>query len=345
MRKFKIFLTFSFFLFALSWVLIPVYYTLPYKKPPGPLLDDRLKKTYQDHLVETQPELVLLGDSTLLDSIDEPYLAELLDKDSYRIGKPGSASAIWYLLLKNNIITSPHKPSHLIIFFRGSMLTSPEYRTRGKYEPLVTELALSDDFLLQELAYTSQMGWLEEQADQFLPLFAYRQHLRTSIERLVKYKFFQKMMDVERIKIDQALDVVFGEPDIAQVNAVINAAEDYLYQPEKLDFYSQLPKSFLPEIVRLCHENNIQLTVVRTKSLTYASSEEAPKGLDAYISNLQEYLAENKIVFIDYAEDERLPVSLFNDSVHMSKNGAEIFTEIFAADYQDILANDENTHE
>ena len=47
----------------------------------------------------------------------------------------------------------------------------------------------------------------------------------------------------------------------------IATAKSYLYTPDQLDFAAQLDKSFLPDIVGLAKENNIQLILVRTKHL------------------------------------------------------------------------------
>ena len=328
-------------LIILSWVIIPKYYGLPYIKNAGPILTDEIIMDYQEHINETNPHIVLLGDSTLEDSISEAPVTEGLGYQTYRIGKPGSASAVWYLILKNQIATSSVKPKQLVIFSRASMLTTPDYRTTGKYEESIVELALPADSLITERAYQSQMNPLEQNLDRYFPLFGYRAYLRKSIENLVKYHAPNQILDVRPKDVENALgnvfDDQFGSRELVELNNMITMAETYLHEEERLDFYAQLPNSFLPEIVRLCEENEIQLTFVYTQTIYEDQDPKTTRLLNAYRSDLFQYAAENNIQILDYLNDERLTPDFFNDPVHMNASGKAAFTEIFAADFAKFL--------
>ena len=337
MRTLKYYFSFTLLLLILSSLIIPTYYGLSYPKKPGPLFSDSIDMTYQQHIIENKPSLVLLGDSTLEDSIDESYLTELLGQETFRIGQPGSASAIWYLILKNNIATSSVKPKHLVIFSRASMLTTPEYRTTGKYEESIVNMALPEDTLVIERAYLSQMNSLEKRLDYSLPIYGYRAYVRKSIENLFKYSVPKQIWGVRPKDVEDNLKAAFGNPEIVQLSNMITMAETYTHAEERLDFNAQLPQSFLPEIVRICQENDIQLTLVYTQTIYTDQSAETANMLAIYRSDLFQYAVENNIQVLDYLGDERVAKSFFNDPVHMNAEGRHNFTEIFATDFSEFL--------
>jgi len=290
----------------------------------------KVYKVYQQNINREKPAIVLIGDSTLDHGVDEKYLSDLINKGIYKLARHGSASAAWYLLLKNNITNARHKPDQVVIFFRGTMLTTPEFRTTGTYQVLLDELAEPDDQLLIDLAYVSQMNWLEKKLDSYFPLYAHRQLVRTSLERAIKYPFLKSALNLNEVDVDEAVNKVFGDSQIAQLNAIINAVDSYLYQPEKLDFESQLPRSFLPEIIHLCKENNIQLVLVRIKVREFSTPETQPEGMNDYIHSLEKYLKQNDVVFFDFGTDPRIDTSEFYDPLHMTETGQKAFTEILA---------------
>ena len=150
-----------------------------------------------------------------------------------------------------------------------------------------------------------------------------------------------QVLGVRQKEVDSSLDDVFSDDfrprEIVQLNDMITMAGTYLHEEERLDFSAQLPRSFLPEIVRICQENNIQLTLVYTKTIYAEQSEESARMLESYRNDLFQYAAENNINIIDYANDERVLESFFEDSVHMNSEGKHAFTEIFAADYAKLL--------
>jgi hypothetical protein len=129
--------------------------------------------------------------------------------------------------------------------------------------------------------------------------------------------------------IATAMADLFGnqnfEPD--QLNETINSAENYLYTAENLDFEEQIDQSFLPEIVRLCQENNIQLVLVRTKTLRFSAARPEPGALVEYIHDLSAYAGKQDVLFIDLAHDDRLHPADFKDIHHLNEQGKRVFTQ------------------
>ena len=144
-------------------------------------------------------------------------------------------------------------------------------------------------------------------------------------------------MNLSETDVDEAVNKVFGDPEIAQLNAIINSVDSYLYQPEKLDFEAQLPRSFLPEIIRLCQENDIQLTLVRIKVREFSTPDSQPEGMIEYIQSLEKYLVENDVIFFDFGTDPRIDANDFYDPLHMTETGRKTFTEILAESLNEVV--------
>lgn len=325
-------------LLILTSIGLPWRYQVAYPKELGPKLNNYIRLKYQEDLVAQQADLVLLGDSILVLSLDAEYLAELTGEKTFKIGIPGSASAVWYLALKNIIANSPHKPRYVLLTFRDTILTAPGYRVNGKYFTLVDELANTDDTLLIQKAFIQQMNPVEQWADRYLPLYGSRLRLRETLDYYIRYTL-PSLAGCGPECNDQANLTVFQDLNL-DANLLVEAiatAESYLYTPKQLDFAAQLDQSFLPDMVRLTNENGIQLILVRTKHLDDPTAATESAALRAYIEALKQYAAQNQVQVLDFAHDERLTSDLFADSHHLSPAGQVVFTELLAEALQPIL--------
>ncbi|PIV26323.1 MAG: hypothetical protein COS37_07015, partial [Anaerolineae bacterium CG03_land_8_20_14_0_80_58_20] len=118
---------------AVSWIVIPARYDISYPRDVKPQFDNYIRRKYVNAIDEQQPGLLLLGDSMLYPAVNTTVLSQKLNKKIMAIGLPGSASTLWYLIVKNNIIEAQSPPKYLAIFFRDSMMTVPGYRVTGRY--------------------------------------------------------------------------------------------------------------------------------------------------------------------------------------------------------------------
>jgi len=89
---------------AVSWIVIPARYDISYPRDVKPQFDNYIRRKYVNAIDEQQPGLLLLGDSMLYPAVNTTVLSQKLDKKIMSIGLPGSASTLWYLIVKNNII-------------------------------------------------------------------------------------------------------------------------------------------------------------------------------------------------------------------------------------------------
>ncbi|MBI5297927.1 MAG: hypothetical protein HY869_20805 [Chloroflexi bacterium] len=320
-----------------AWVTFR--FEVPYPKPPGPQFDAKVKLTYQRAIEEKRPQLVLLGDSTLELGVDVPNLAETLNRNVYRIGIPGSASAVWYLALENNIASASYKPPYLVLFFRDTLLTRPDDRVTGRYFALVDELADRYEPLVTQLSYVQQMNPAERFLDQYLPLYGNKAQVKDDLEWQARYRPASLLLDCNQGCADIAFSAVFATenllPEVARQSLI--DVELGLYGPASEDFAYQVERSYLPEIIRLCRENGIQLILVRTRTLVYPTGQSEPAYLQKYIQDLSAYLASQGVTFLDFAHDPRLRPELFFDAVHMNDEGRVVFTQLLGEALQPIL--------
>ena len=128
MKSFRNYLIATALLLGILTVLIPRWYDLPYPMKVGPKFDKRVRPLYIKILNEEQPDMLLIGDSMLGAAVDESEVASRINKKIHVSSLPGTASTIWYAIIKNNIVVAEYKPEYLVVFFRDSMMTVPSYR-------------------------------------------------------------------------------------------------------------------------------------------------------------------------------------------------------------------------
>lgn len=329
-------------LLAVTWGQISHRYGLDFPRVPGPTFDQRVRKVYINKLNDGKPEMVMLGDSTLLDGVDPDGLSELTGMKISSFDVPGSASAYWYLVLKNNIVEAEHKPKYVLILFRDTILTAPGYRVHGSYFVQLDEYARRNEPLLLERAYLDLMNPLESFAERHLPLYAARVQIRQGMDTLIRYSLTSWLGCNAKCN-DDSMAEVFTSANLepGQLRNAIAAAEGYLYTDGQLDFQRQIDRSFLPEIIRLTKENNIQLILVRLRTLI--TDEQDKPAVEQYIRDLSEYLTAQNVIFLDFGKDPRLTNTYYADSLHLTRQGEALFTEMLAARLQEQVALEKET--
>jgi hypothetical protein len=311
-------------------VYLPARYQTSYPVELGPQFDSQVKKKLRNTLNEQQPEVLLLSDSMLPAALEEGTVNRLLGKKTVLASQPGIASTIWYLLLKSNIIVAEPKPQYLVLFFRDTMLTAPGYRVTGSYLELVDDYATPKDKLLIERAYINQMSLPGKIMEAYFPLYASRWSIRQSLDHSIRYSPGRVLLGCDPACIDVALEEVLAANNfnLPFFSDVLAASDEYLYTRERLNFQEQVDQSFLPEIIRLCEENEIRLILVRMPTLNFEKPESPPPGLNTYIQDLAGYLQNQGVPFFDF-EQKDFSREYFVDRVHLNERGKAVFTQEF----------------
>ena len=93
-------------------------------------------------------------------------------------------------------------------------------------------------------------------------------------------------------------------------------------------------------MLKMAKQNDIQLIFVRTKRRRDIEPNSQPKALQKYIKNLEDYLAKNRIVFIDFTNDKRIKIEHYGSGDHLSRSGGkQLFTKILAEKMLPVIQN------
>lgn len=328
MKAFRNYLIITTLLLSFLVIFIPGWYDLPYPMDVGPKFDKQARMLYRDMLNEEQSDIFLLGDSMLETAVDQTITAKQLEKKVSMVSIPGTASAIWYLILKNNILVAEHQPEYLILFFRDSMITAPGYRVVGRYLDMVDELASPADTFLIDRAYINQMTPLERFLEAYMPIYGARWNIRENIDNHIRYTLGRRILKCDKPCMDDAMEIVFLDDnlDLTFLSDAINAADNDIYTDDALNFDNQVDSSFLPEIIRLCQENDIKLIMVRMPIIRFENDGTSPLTLSDYIQDLGDYAEANNVPFLDLDQQD-IPAEYYRDVLHLNEQGKEIFTQ------------------
>jgi hypothetical protein len=274
--------------------------------------------------------VVLLGDSMLTKGVDLQRFQERIGVRTYKLDIPGSSSALWYLVLKSNIVPAEPAPHTVVILFRDTLLTAATFRTTGPYFGLIDKFASPDDTLLRERAYLAQLGRLEIALEEYLPLFTYRTEVRESVDAGLRHGA-PALLACDRACADDAMTSALGDVEPSLFTRSILQAEQALYTPAELDFSRQIDRSFLPAIIELARERGIHLIFVRAPTNVFPDPASQPGGLDPYFAELNRYLADRNISMLDLSRVEGIGPDQFVDPHHMTVEGKTIFTDVLGS--------------
>jgi len=336
MREFKQYLLSLMILSGILSAFVFLRYADGYPFPVGPQFNPQIRHIYEITIEKEQPQIVVIGDSVAASNIDPDLMTIQLKEPVMMITEFGGGSALFYLIIKNNIATAEYKPDVLVLMFRDTVLTSPGFRVRGSYFAVLDEYARRDDDLALKLAVLDQMSPLEKLAERYFPPYWARWDLRSILVFKTINSPLWFLFGCDATCYESAMEERFDDEalEVDELTETMNSAEDFLYTDANLDFEKQVERSFLPEIVRICKENNIQLVLLRTKIQRFSRENPEPAALREYIEDLNAYAEENGVVLVDFAHDERLQPALFEDSHHLNEVGKRLFSEMLAEEIE-----------
>jgi hypothetical protein len=164
--------------------------------------------------------------------VDAHLLESLMQKRLLSIAIRGSASALWYLIFKNNIVDAAHPPRTLMLFFRGTMLTAPGFRVQGTYLDLIDEYAGRNEPSLLRHSFLDQMSPIEIAAEKYFPNYGMRMEASREVDGFIRYGL-PEMAGCDESCTDEAMSATLGDSDLepGELRTAIAAAEQYLYTP------------------------------------------------------------------------------------------------------------------
>lgn len=315
--------------------------------PPKNMIVDHTEKPergsqrrgFENYLAQAKPQVVIIGNSMVTESIAPGLLTDLTQTRTVSFSRGGSTSAWWYLVLKNVIAKSTHKPSIVTIFFRDEYLTRPDHRVTDSFKLIVNDMANNEEPLLDRLAYLESMDYFSYLLSKYSPLYQKRDGLKKSVDSFIKHKLTASVMGVEPGKIDDAIKDIFAKHNLNRGFMTKNQLTiESDTNPDNFDFDKVVDKSFLPHMIKIADKNNIKLVFVRVKRRRDLKPDSEPAKLKSYITDLKSYMKKNDITIVDFTRDSRLKLEHYADGDHLArKTGVILFTKLFAQTLKPII--------
>ena len=278
----------------------------------------------REELRGMQPGIVVIGDS-MAGRIHKRRLEELAGTAVAPSLRNATGSAHWFLIFKNYVVASGHRPRAVVVFFRETNLTDPMFRLGDPYR--VNADYLSHEFepeLNAAVASRTQGAW-------------FRVH--SAVDRAYQVEQTRRWLEPELAAFPARAVAGSAAPDLlSSLNTSFAldrlrpavAADMAAVSGEPLDFGRDVQRSVLPAFVSLAREHGIKLIFVRVlRRPENGRAPSEPPALQQYIRDLGAYLQANGAVFRDdryYPGMASLP---YDDGDHISRVAMVPYTELF----------------
>lgn len=294
----------------------------------------------REKLRSDPPEVVVLGNSMVGWGFDDRLFEQISQAPTTSIWRKGAGSAWFYLALKN-LILAESKPRLLIIIFRDNILTRPELRVWDRFKNDIDALAQDDTPLLDELAYLNHKN-ADYYFTNYLPFYAKRSLWSDRVKFMVEQYVSENIMGIEVGDLIFSLNKMFTSNGIKYREP----GNQSYYQSTRLEadnlrFEQNVKTSFLPHILQLCRQLDIDLVTVRIQRLVDLEQLRDTELVDRYISDLGTYARQHSFVLIDSTGKNWLDRSHYAANDHLKESGKRRFTREIYREIQQrsLLAN------
>lgn len=329
----------AFFLLLLAFTLLgnailPVYFDHPLFDR-----DPTIDPTFRDQIDAEQADLVVIGNSLIERGIDFAQLSTVSGLRAMRMSSGGSGSALWYLFLKNEILTAEHPPRYVAIVFRDNTFSVPNLSVEGKYAAIIDQYAGADEPVLDRLAYLNYLPPWQGFLEQNIAWFRYNPAVREWLVDSFRTPLVSGLFSVDGLAIDGVVNSAFSPEklDTALATRVQQTRDPVAEQlSANFDFYANLDATFLPPLIDLANEHGIQLILVHYRARHYVEYPDRSETNDAYIADLRACVEGQGVIFLDFAHDGRLTIEHFAEGDHLNGDGRILFTDLLATELQAI---------
>ncbi len=334
MKKLLSFLGVLLALNLLGNVLLPGSFTHPlYDRNP------EISREFTTRIEAYHPDVFIIGNSLVARGIDVPLLEEITELRVLSADRGGSASALWYLILKNNIAIADPPPRFVVFVFKDNVFSVPSLTAQGRYSKEIDEFAGADEDLLNQLAYLNGFSPLEHFLNRTSALYRYRGQIRSALVNAVEYPINERIFNVDINGVSAAIDRTFSvealDPEI--VSRIQQQADRETQLLANFDFYGALPDTFLPTILDITRQSGITPIFVLYPARHYVESPGEKPEMHQYFADLQEYLTQNGAYFVNFVEDERIGLNEFAEGDHLNEFGKVAFTLMMAEALEAII--------
>jgi hypothetical protein len=299
----------------------------PREEPKGTEVREEIAK-----IQGTRPDLICVGNSYLTAAVSPQELSRLTGLRVSLLWRPGAESACYYLFIKNVIGAASHKPRFVLIYFRDNFLTVPTFGIDGNNRATkILPFSGPEEPLLEKLAYREKRGLLLYGLERLWPAFRLREKVQSDVLRRVEAFFPRLLFGPKSRTPTRVFRQVFTENALNQdlVGERQLKEENLSGLPrDSLEFSKWVDRSFLPPIIQITREKGIRLILVRMKRRSQAMGRPESEPLRTYIHDLREYLARERVAFIDFSYDPRIRIEHYAGGDHISPE--RLFTPMLA---------------
>ena len=305
----------------LSILTLPVILIAYIALPAIPSLALGYESEQFDHksiekLEQQNPSLIFLGNSILDTRIDPITVSEITGIRTQSLAINGSAPGIWYLQLKNIIGKTSIKSPIVYIFFYDNLITQPISTTGRSDKNLIEPMLIYPD--KRFFSISRDTSWKGHLTLIIYPIIKRREEIKTYLNQFASL-FSSINSESVQFKINSS-----GRRQI------LLKPSTRKYNP----FYEEIEKSFLPAIIQIANEKQIDLVLVKTKKNPSISEKIEIQNLQkSYAKNLSSYLKSNGVHFIDMAEVNWIDAAMFYDSAHIRSRYKIHYTELFIENF------------
>ena len=319
---------FKYILFFIIFLLIPStvrFDTFIQKKP----FDINLFFKIQ----QTNPEYVFIGNSMLNTRIDIEHLNKLSNKKSFMFDFSGSLSAEWYLMVKNFVLKLEKKPKIIFIFFRDQNLTFAD--SNYEINKLMRQTLWhkkKKEYKLEEIIFSNRdlEVKIKTYLEKIYPIIQFRGKIDDELS-IFLLKLVNKIFGagLKRDVINQRFD--FNNLIIDKNTNNDNDKGKTLITKKK-DFDDEVNLSFLPEIIQIAKNLEIQINLIRVQdtapALPYYKKHNAREKV--YLNKLSKYCSEIDVCnLIDFTGHPLITTEMYSSKSHIKENYMKKYTEIF----------------
>lgn len=288
-----------------------------------------------EKLVKEQPEIIFVGDSMLGSRLDPDLLTTLSGRKVSLLLHNGSASAMWYLFLKNYIPPDKEGDLRVVVFFRDRYLTDPTFRLGGQYAEEVQAAVKGEDPLIDKFNSAPGVGnfdWLAKWLERFYPVQKLHDPIADKITG--KIEGLAQAIMPQRFDYQQKLDAVFDLKNLRKDVSSELASRDLVQEP----FNPSGDASFLPHMVELAEDKHLDLAFFRVKRRPQSGNIRSDSvEMTDYMHDLRDYLQGHQVELYDETADASITLDYYGDGDHVAEEDRRRYTEEFFHKHQEIF--------
>ena len=286
-------------------------------------------------LRKRQPDFVLLGNSMVHSRFHKEELGRLLNPYKVEVlGVPGSKTAAWYLMLKNQILAAG-RPKRVLIFFYGEELTMPGARATGGEAWRIERVSPTDDpVVVGKLApqWSDPVARLSWKLHRLVPTERIRSTTDGPVRAWASHVSSWLQPAADASARDAAINGLFEldalrntgpQPESTPPGSLLSRARG------ERSFAERVERSFLPDILALAREAGVPLILLHIRERATAEGQPLPPEYVQYLKQIEQYLRAQNVRYIDMSPNEWESASFYGEDSHLKHHVRRKYTRLF----------------